>query len=75
MANGAWTLGEWPLLLVRFSCAKCNRAGQYHRAKLIDRYGPNMTMPDLRHHLAQCPRRTNWNDPCMVVFPDRVERG
>jgi hypothetical protein len=73
MENGAWTLGEYPLPMVRISCAKCDRAGQYHWAKLIDRYGPDMALPDLRHELAQCPRRTNWSDPCMVIFPDRLK--
>jgi hypothetical protein len=74
MANGAWTLGEYPLPMVRVSCAKCGRAGQYRTTTLLDRYGADMSMPDLRHELAQCPRRNNWSDPCMVVYRDRVER-
>ena len=74
MAKGAWTLGEFPLPLVRVSCARCGRAGQYRKATLLQRYGPDMAMPELRHELAQCPRRTNWSDPCLVIFPDRVER-
>jgi hypothetical protein len=53
MANGAWTLGEYPLLMVRISCAKCAGAGQYRRSKLIDRFGPDMSMPELRHELAR----------------------
>lgn len=74
MPNGAWSLREWPLSLVRVACAKCGRAGQYHTAKLIERYGPDMNMPELRHVLAQCPRRYTMHDPCMVIFRDRVER-
>jgi hypothetical protein len=74
VARGAWTLGEWPLPLVRISCAKCDRAGQYHRAKLIDRFGPDMAMPDLLPELAQCSRRGNWSDPCLVIFRDLIER-
>jgi hypothetical protein len=74
MPNGAWSLDEWPLPLVRVKCDKCNRAGQYHTAKLIERYGREMVMPELRHVLAQCPRRHTMNDPCMIVFADRVER-
>jgi hypothetical protein len=62
MTHGAWTLGEWPLPLVRVSCAKCGRSGQYHTAKLIERHGADMVMPELRHVLAQCPRRENWSD-------------
>jgi hypothetical protein len=55
-------------------CSKCDRAGQYHRAKLIERFGADMAMPDLRHKLAQCPRRRQMNDPCQVVYVDRPER-
>jgi hypothetical protein len=74
MPNGAWSLREFPLPLVRVKCDKCQRMGQYHTAKLIERYGADMNMPELRHVLAQCPRRSNRSDPCMVIFTDRVER-
>ena len=74
MANGAWTLGEYPLPMVRVSCAKCGRAERDRKSSLLERYGPAMTMPDLRHELAQCPRRNNWSDPCMGVYRDWVER-
>lgn len=56
MAHGAWTLGEWPLPLVRLSCAKCGRSGQYRTTTLIERYGRDMNMPELQHVLAQCSR-------------------
>jgi hypothetical protein len=46
MAHGAWTLGEFPVQLVRVACAKCDRAGQYHTAQLIKRYGADMNMPE-----------------------------
>jgi hypothetical protein len=74
MPNGAWSLDEWPLPLVRVSCTKCGRAGQYHTATLIERYGANMVLLELRHVLAQCPLRHTMNDPCMVIFPDLVGR-
>jgi hypothetical protein len=48
--------------------------GQYHTAKLIEKHGADMNMPELRHVLAQCSRRYTMNDPCQVVFVDRVER-
>ena len=56
MTKGAWTIGTYPLDLVRIACAKCGRAGRYRRATLLDRYGADMAMPELRHELAQCPR-------------------
>jgi hypothetical protein len=74
MTKGAWSLGEFPLPLVRVVCDKCGRTGQYHTAKLLEQHGPDMAMPDLRHVLAQCPRRGNHADPCIVVFVDRLER-
>ena len=74
MTKGAWTIGTYPLDLVRIACAKCNRSGQYRRATLFDRYGADMAMPELRHELAQCSRRTNWSDPCMVIFRDLAKR-
>jgi hypothetical protein len=74
LTKGAWTIGTYPLDLVRIACAKCGRAGQYRRATLLERYGPDMAMPELRHELAQCPRRHTMNDPCMVIFPDLAKR-
>jgi hypothetical protein len=70
MGKGAWTLGEFPFPLVRVSCEKCGRTGQYNTAKLRERYGSDMAMPELRHELAQRPRRHTMNDPCMIIFPD-----
>jgi hypothetical protein len=74
MPNGAWSLGEWPLPMVRVACAKCGRARQYHTHRLIQEHGADMVMPELRHVLAQCPRRRTFSDPCMIVCTDRVER-
>jgi len=51
MVNGAWTLGEDPLPMVRVSCAKCGRAERDRKSTLLERYGPALTIPDLRHEL------------------------
>ena len=53
MTKGAWTIGTYPLDLVRISCSKCGRRGQYRRATLLDRYGADMAMPELRHERAR----------------------
>ena len=74
VGRGSWLLGEFPLPLVRVKCDKCGRVGQYHTAKLIEQHGADMVMPELRHIIAKCPRRHTMNDPCMIVFVDRVER-
>jgi hypothetical protein len=74
MSKGALTLRTCPLNLIRIVCHKCGRSGQYRRATLIDRFGPEMALPELRHQLAQCPRRHVMSDPCQVIFPDLVGR-
>jgi hypothetical protein len=38
--------------------------------RLIERYGPDMAMPDLRHELAQCPHRRDMSNPCQVKYVD-----
>jgi hypothetical protein len=72
MTKGA---GRWANFRFQWSAFPArNAAGQYRKTTLLDRYGADMSMPDLRHELAQCPRRNNWSDPWMVVYRDRVER-
>jgi hypothetical protein len=56
----------------RLRCEKCSRSGQYRIDKLIERYGPDIALPDLRHELAQCPRRRDMSDPCQVQYVDRL---
>jgi hypothetical protein len=38
-------------------CQKCNRRWQDRVDRLLERYGADIAMPDLRHELAQRPRR------------------
>jgi len=37
--NGSLQLSEYPGYIVRLSCEKCGRSGQYRKQKLIERYG------------------------------------
>jgi hypothetical protein len=57
LANGSLQLREYPSNLVRLSCEKCGRAGQYPKQNLIARYGADIRLPDLRWEISQC--RTN----------------
>ena len=59
MPHGSYSLGETAAKqkMVRLVCDKCVRRGQYRIDGLLERYGPDIAMPDLRHELAQCPRR------------------
>src|SRR5215475_8955500 len=54
--NGFLRLCEYPGDVVHLSCAKCNRKGPYPKQSLIERFGPDIPLPDLRHEIAQCER-------------------
>jgi hypothetical protein len=72
MPHGSFSLGEAAakLSVLRLACDKCGRAGQYRINGLLDQYGPDIALPDLRHELAHCPRRHNMSDPCQVSYLD-----
>jgi hypothetical protein len=74
MPHGSYSLAEAAakLSMLRLECSKCGRAGRYRIDRLIERFGPDMALPDLRHELAQCPRRHNMGDPCQVSYVDRL---
>ena len=70
--NGSLQLFEYPGDLVRLSCEKCGRSGQHRKQKLIERYGADMRLPDLRE--AQCSRHGQTHDACMVRYVDLIPR-
>jgi hypothetical protein len=71
---GSLTLSEYPSEIVRLSCPKCGRDGQYRKQNLIERYGPDIRLPDLREEIAQCERRGQTHDACMVRYFDLIPR-
>jgi hypothetical protein len=73
MASGSLQLCEYPTEFVRLSCAKCGRAGQYRKQTLNERYGADIRLPDLREEVAQCKRRGQMHDTCMVPYRLRDE--
>jgi hypothetical protein len=42
--------------------------------KLIERYGADMRLPDLRQEIAQCKRHGQMHDACMVHYVDLVAK-
>jgi len=68
MVGGALQLRDYPSDIVRLSCEKCGRSGQYRKQKLIDRYGADIRLPDLREETAQCQRRGQMHDACVVHY-------
>jgi hypothetical protein len=72
MSGGSLQLREYPGDLVRFSCEKCGRAGQYQKRNLVERYGTDIRLPDLRWEISQCSRRGLMHDGCLVRYADLV---
>ena len=67
-------LKDYPFDHVTVGCRKCDRRGRYAKRTLIDRYGEDVALPDLRLKIAQgCPRLNDnglGTDPCGVMYPD-----
>ena len=70
--TGSLLLRDYPGEIVRLSCPKCERAGQYRKQTLIERYGADIRLPDLREEIAQCPRHGQMHDACMVRYVDLI---
>jgi hypothetical protein len=68
--NGPLQLREYPADMVRLSCTKCGRSGQYRKQTLIERYGADIRLPDLREEIAHCERQGKMHDACMVHYVD-----
>jgi hypothetical protein len=65
------TLAERPTDMVRLACTKCERRGQYRKATLIERYGADANMVELRLILAaDCPKvaANRMMDLCGVIW-------
>lgn len=68
MAGGSLTLTEYPGAIVRLACEKCGRAGQFRKQTLIDHFGSDIRLPDLRVEIAQCERRDQMHNMCGVHY-------
>jgi hypothetical protein len=66
--TGSLSLREYPDDVIHITCSKCGRAGQYRKARLVERYGADVRLPDLRHEIAKCDRRGAMHDACGVHF-------
>lgn len=68
MATGSYTLAQFPLEMIELACDKCGRRGRLSKAKLIEAYGPDIALPDLRAIIARCDRAQSMNDPCAAYY-------
>jgi len=56
MPNGSLSLAEYPAAMVWLKCDKCARAGQYRKTALIQKYSPDIPLPELLRFVAgDCP--------------------
>ncbi|MFZ3238235.1 MAG: hypothetical protein WA417_16075 [Stellaceae bacterium] len=74
-SSGAWLLADAVAAGYRqidVACTKCERRGRVSVARLLAEHGPDISMPDLRKHLAAgCPRlqSVSISDLCGVMYP------
>ena len=66
----------YPYVVVRVACSRCARSGSYRLTRLAERYGSNISMPELLDALsADCRFRANTRvaghyERCGAIFPD-----
>jgi hypothetical protein len=70
--SGSLQLRDYPGDIVRLSCAKCGRSGLYRKQNLIERYGADIRLPDLREEIAKRERRGLMHDACLGRYVDLV---
>lgn len=66
--TGSIMLSDHPGETVRLVCDKCGRAGQYRKQKLIEQFGADIRLPDLREVIAKCERQGRMLDMCGVHY-------
>jgi hypothetical protein len=59
--------------MVRLACDLCPRRGQYRKKTLVARFGGDVLMPDVRHLIAECPRKDAPGAACGVFYADLRE--
>ena len=68
------TLASYPFVIVRLSCTMCAREGSYRLARLADKYGAEIALPELLDLLAgDCKYRRPRHPAvpgCGACFPD-----
>jgi hypothetical protein len=74
MRNGSRTLADYPQTMVHLACSRCTRKGQYRKTTLIEEYGGNITLPDLRHLIGKCERDGKLGDACGIYYVDLVPK-
>jgi hypothetical protein len=65
-----YTLSEVREPTLTIVCEPCGRRGRYAVARLIEKYGADAKLPDLRQTLADCQKTKTANiyDRCRAIF-------
>ena len=71
---GSLKLRDHPGDLVRLTCEKCGRSGQYRKQYLIAQFGADLALPDLRHEIAKCERQSQLGTAFGIYFVDLVPK-
>jgi hypothetical protein len=66
--SGALRLKDYPAAMVQLACARCSRVGRYRKAALIEQFGAEIALPDLRHEIAKCERRGQMHDASGIHY-------
>jgi hypothetical protein len=61
-------LAECERLMIKFIGDKCGRKGQYRKATLVGKYGPDVLMRDLLHKIADCAHWQPMRGGCSVRY-------
>lgn len=70
-APGALTLTHVRADKISIQCRQCQRKGVYTVAKLMARYGTEITLPSLKDEIvadAGCPQARSMTDPCKATY-------
>jgi hypothetical protein len=64
MPRDSFTLAELPLATVEIADDKCERHARLRKARLLEQYGPDITLPNLLARVAGCELRTSMHNAC-----------
>ncbi len=53
MPGQTFTLAEYPFNWIELACEKCGWHGKLRKARLMEQYGPDIQVADLREKLAE----------------------
>jgi hypothetical protein len=65
-------LRDYPFVMVRLACHRCERQERFRRERLIEEHGPDISMGDLQDRLIVCEQRHRAGQFCRAFYPDLI---